>query len=151
MIRWWPWLLFMLLCLVLSACTPVTPSGPPQARPEPVRAPLPVGAERLSGPPEQVRFPATSLYPPGAALPSAGGLGRLEDLATWLQGDRQGRWQVVVSGEPGGSDESALAAKRLALLRRFFARQGLAVSTWEWQVAAGGSVDLQLIRLSGGP
>lgn len=92
-----------------------------------------------------VRYPAENIYRNGAVLPTQEGLACLEELADWLKSVPQSRWQVTVSGEDGyGFDPLALAAKRQALLQRFFTRQGLGQKDWEWQAVIGQGVQLQL-------
>jgi hypothetical protein len=50
----------------------------------------------------------------------------------------QSRWRVTVAGEAGyGFDSLGLAGKRQELLQQFFARKGLELKDWEWQVIAG--------------
>jgi hypothetical protein len=85
-----------------------------------------------------VRFSAETIYRSGAVLPKEAGLTCLADLADWMKRTSQSRWRVTVAGEAGhGFDSLGLAGKRQELLQQFFARKGLELKDWEWQVIAG--------------
>ena len=137
----------------LAACAPTTSRVPETV--EPTTAPEPVksqsldtssltAAEVVAGPPLQIIYGAERLYAPGSVLPGAEGLSHLEALASWLKSAPQAQWRVTVGAEEvtGGPDSQKLAEKRQELLSRFFTRQGLNPSGWQWQVSSDESVQL---------
>ena len=100
----------------------------------------------------EIRYPTETIYRSGAALPKEEGLACLEVLSGWLKSTPQRRWQVTVSGEAGhGFDPLALAGKRQELLQRFFARKGVDMQDWQWQVVAGQGEQLQMLELTDSP
>lgn len=142
-----------LLLTFLTACSapggPATPTTAPDTTPQKVASEL-SAAEITAGPPQTISYPPASLYRSGAALPDDDGLKALEELAQWLNRSPESRWQGQLAVADGDKEQSlALANKRIELLQRFFARQGLSLEQLNWKAEAIPGPDLELKRLNG--
>jgi hypothetical protein len=142
-----------LLLIFLTACSapggPATPTTAPETTPQKIVSEL-SAAEVTAGPPQTISYPLASLYRSGAALPDADGLNALEELAQWLNRSPESRWQGEMAVVDGDEEQSlALANKRIELLQRFFARQGLSPEQLTWKAEATTGPELELKRLNG--
>lgn len=155
--QWW---LIVGLLLLVSACAPAQPGSLPDG-PETVPAPVPqvdlnsLPAVELQADPLVLRYPEQRLYRPGAALPTPEGLAALQALGKWLAQAESGTWQAQLWNAVGATeaDQEALVGKRVELLQRLFARQGLGNVTlrWDGTVGVGPDLELQPVNASAQP
>ncbi len=134
----------LLLPLFLLACA--APGPPPTIADLRTQIASLPGAEIGAGPELALSYPGESLFASGAALPFPGGTELLNPLADLMAAFPAVHWTGIVRahGNITPKDDQALAEKRLELLKRFFARRGIAGERLVLTAVAADGAPLQL-------
>lgn len=150
-------LCFILVCLLLTACTAGT--GSQSARKQlsqaeqvlNLRAGLAQipGAEVAAGAPLLVSFPLGTLFAQGSALPIASGIAPLDALVALVK-QSEAHWQVrlrAASGE-GAEYDAQLATMRARIIKTYFKNSGINLLALEITAVAetGAPLELKLVQ-----